>query len=75
MPITPFLRHEAFQPEHIDEMSDAFTRACAALGLVDRADPITALVARHIIDVAQTGVHASEALYLSTMSEFKPPAR
>ena len=74
MPITPFLGHEAFEPEHIEAMSDAFTRACAALGLVDGDDPIRALVAHQIIERAQTGVHASEALYLAAMKEFRRPA-
>jgi hypothetical protein len=71
MPITPFLRDRAFDPETIAAMSAAFTEACAALGLADRTDPITELVARHIIELAQTGVRTSDALYLGTMQRFK----
>ena len=40
MPIIPFLRGQVFDPELIEAMSMAFTKACDTLGLVDRADPI-----------------------------------
>ncbi len=74
MPITPFLPSQAFQPEQIEAMSEAFTRACKSLGLAVQSDPITALVARRVIELAQTGVHTPNALYLATMREFKPNA-
>jgi hypothetical protein len=34
MPIRPFLSGQAFDPETIQVMSDAFTSICADLGLV-----------------------------------------
>ncbi len=71
MPITPFLRNQAFDPDLIDAMSAAFTQACTTLGLVDRADPITELVARYIIELAQRGIRTHTALYLATIEEFK----
>jgi hypothetical protein len=71
MLITPFLRNQAFEPEHIVAMSEAFRRARTSLGLADRADPITELVARHIIEQAQAGVRTANALYLSAMGEFE----
>lgn len=71
MPITPFLRHQVFHPEHIETMSIAFVQACGSLGLADRTDPITELVARHIIDAAQRGIRTKVGLYLSAMQEFK----
>jgi hypothetical protein len=71
MPITPFLRNQSFDPELVAAMSVAFTNASAALGLADRTDQITALVAGYIIGLAQKGVRTSEALYLDTMREFK----
>jgi len=46
--------------------------ATKALGLVDRTDPITELVARHIIKLAQSGIRTENALYLATIEEFKP---
>ena len=71
MQVTPFLRNEAFQPEHITAMSEALTHACRSLGLADRSDPITEIVARHIIEAAQRGIYDETALYLSAMKEFK----
>ena len=71
MPITPFLRNQAFDPEAIQVMSSAFTKACATLGLADRSDPITALLALHIIKAAQRGIKTDAALYSSAMQEFK----
>ncbi len=71
MPITPFLRDHDFEPEHIVAMSEAFTRACESLGLVDRTDAFTAIVASHIIEGARRGLRTAEALYLDAMQEFK----
>jgi len=39
---------------------------------LDRTDPITELVARHIIKLAQSGIRTENALYLATIEEFKP---
>ena len=53
-------------------MSGAFTDACKALGLApDHTDPITELVARHIIELAQRGIRTKATLLLRTMQEFK----
>ncbi len=71
MPITPFLRNQPFDPEIIDAMSSAFAKACDALGLSDRADTITELVARQIIEAAQRGIRNETALYLNVLQEFK----
>lgn len=70
MPITPFLRNEAFDPELIEAMSAAFVRVCSAIGLHDRSDPMTETVARHIIELAQRGIGTAEALYESAMLTF-----
>jgi hypothetical protein len=72
MPIAPFLRDEAFDPELIAIMSAALTKTCAALGLLDRTDRMTELVARYIIEAAQRGIRNETALYLSALKEFKP---
>ena len=71
MPIIPFLRGQAFDPELIEAMSTAFTNACETLGLIDRADPITELVARQIIEFAERGVRTQTALYFMTVEKFK----
>ena len=77
MPIRPFLSGRPFDPQAIEAMSAAFTQACAHLGLVERDDPMTRFVARHIIDFAQRGVGTKTALYMNTIQEFRrnPQAR
>jgi hypothetical protein len=55
MPIRKFLDGEAFEPETIQSMGDALAGACRALGLADRDDPATRLVAAKIIELARAG--------------------
>jgi hypothetical protein len=74
MPITPFLRDQAFDPETTVAMGAAFTEACKALGLTDRNDQMTEIVAKHIIELAQRGIRTEPALYSRTMEEFKANA-
>lgn len=71
MPITPFLRGQAFDPDILRAMGDAFIEAQKTLGLKDRNDKLTELVARRIIELAQQGVKTKAALYLMTVQEFK----
>ncbi len=70
MPITPFLAGQAFGPEAIQTMSDAYLRACKRLGLSDRADPATELVALRVIHLAQRGILDTDALLKRTLQEF-----
>jgi hypothetical protein len=55
MPIVRLLQYEAFGPEDIKVITAAFEDALNSLGLVDRADPLTEIVATKIIECAQTG--------------------
>jgi hypothetical protein len=56
MPIYRLLEREAFQPELVAVMGDVFEDVLQTLGLVDREDPLTKLIARKVIELAQTGV-------------------
>ena len=49
------LEREAFSPEDIQVMTAAFEDTLAALQLIDRLDPLTEMVAKKIIECAQTG--------------------
>ena len=56
MPLESLLRAElVFGPEDVAVLTSAFEDALRRLGLVDRTDPATTLVARAIIEAAQTG--------------------
>jgi hypothetical protein len=72
MPITPFLRNQAFDPETVEAMAKAFVITCEALGLTDRTDAMTELVAQKIIELAQRGLKNPFTLHVATMQEFEP---
>jgi hypothetical protein len=65
MLITPFLNGQAFDPETIEAMGKAFVTTCEALGLSDRTDAMTELVAKKIIELAQRGYKNPTALHLA----------
>ena len=56
MPITPFLAHQAFEPEIIETMSAAFVAACGALHLKIGDYPAARVVAQKVIELEQRGV-------------------
>jgi hypothetical protein len=55
MPIIPLLQNQAFDPEDIEVISKAFEDTLSSLGLSYRTDPLTEMVAKKIIEWAQTG--------------------
>ena len=71
MPITPFLRGQAFDPELVNAMGVAFSETCGALGLTERSHPITTLVAEKIIELAERGLRNPTAIHGMAMTELK----
>jgi elongation factor P hydroxylase len=71
MPITPFLKGQAFDPELVNAMGAAFSKTCDALGLTQRTDPLTALVAEKIIELAQRGLRNPATMHRMAMSELE----
>jgi hypothetical protein len=69
VPTTPFLKGQAFDPELVEAMGAAFVSTCDALGLTDRNDAITALVAEKIIELAQRGLRNPTAIHMLAMRE------
>jgi hypothetical protein len=55
VPLYRLLQNCAFDAEAVEAMSAAFEEACHVLGLAERTDPLRDMVARKIIDCAQTG--------------------
>ena len=49
------LQQTAFTPEQISPMVAAYEECLRVLKLADRSDPITEMVAKAIIEIAQTG--------------------
>ncbi|MPZ38470.1 MAG: hypothetical protein GEU95_10425 [Rhizobiales bacterium] len=54
MPLIRLLQNSGFEPELITVMSAAFDQACCQLGLAETEDPLREIVARKIIECAQT---------------------
>jgi len=74
VPIIPYLRGQAFDPETIKVMSGVLEQACADLGLkskTTRKNDAAEIVAESIIRHVQRGVRTQEELYLATMADFK----
>jgi hypothetical protein len=50
------LQESAFSPEDIDRIAAAYEAALKILHLPDRNDPVTEIVAKRIIEIAQSGI-------------------
>ena len=71
MPIYRLFEAGAFEPEMIATMGDVFEDVLRTLGLVDREDPLTAMVARKVIELAQTGERDPLRLKQLTLEAFE----
>ncbi len=55
MPIYRELQFEVFDPEEVKVISVAFDDVLGELGLVDRSDPVVAVVAKRVVEFAKKG--------------------
>jgi hypothetical protein len=62
MAIYRLLQNSAFAPEDIAALVAAYDECLRTLKLRDRSDPITEIVAKKIIEIAQTGIRDSAQL-------------
>ena len=70
VPITPFLQDRAFDPETGQAVANALVMTCQALGLSNRDDAMTQLVAEKIIELAKRGLNDPIELHLAAIKEF-----
>ena len=63
-------QHAAFDPETIEIMSAAYEGACEALNLADRTNPLTYLVAKKIIELAQRGERDPDQMRQQALKAF-----
>jgi hypothetical protein len=56
MPIDRLLQQSSLSPDTIARLKVAYARTLSSLGLVDRNDPITEMVAKKLIEVAHRGI-------------------
>ena len=57
MTICKLLKGSPLEPEQIRSLVAAYEKTLRKIGLVDRDDPITEMIARKIVEIAQTGSH------------------
>lgn len=63
------LQKSAFGPEDTRRMGEAYELALVALGLRDRNDPLTEIVAKLIVEIAQTGLKDPETICANALSQ------
>ncbi len=74
LPMAPYLAGLSFDPEATEAMGRAFAMACRSLGLADTSDPMTQMIARHIIEAAGAGERDPDRLYQAVLNWAKPAA-
>jgi hypothetical protein len=70
MPLCAFVHEADYEPELLASMGIAFAAACEALGLADKSDKVTELVASRIIALARCGEHDAERLKAAVLKTF-----
>ena len=70
VPMTPFLKSKAIDPDLTHAMGMAFEKTCRTLGLAPTNDPATEAVARVIIDLTEAGERDPELLYHRALAHF-----
>jgi len=73
MPIYRLLQNMPMGPEDIRRLTTAFEHALRTLGIVDRGDPLAELLARKIIEVAQTGIREPADISAQAIKEIGIP--
>jgi hypothetical protein len=71
MSIERLLQERVFDPEIIAVMSEAYGRALRMLGLRERTDPFTEMLAQTVIAIVEGGVRDAERIYEMTMAALK----
>ena len=67
MAIYRLLKNSTLEPEEISRITEAYEQALHTLCVKDRDDPLTEMIAKKIIKIAQTGTH--DAAQLSALLE------
>jgi hypothetical protein len=73
MAIYRLLKGSPLEPEQIKSLVAAYEKTLRKFGLVDRDDPITEMIARKIVEIAQTGVHDPAQLSAMAIKEIGIP--
>jgi hypothetical protein len=72
MAIRHWVQTTAFGPEDIARLVEAYEQVLANLGMTDRSDPATELIAKTIIGLAQNGETDPARLSAMTLAMLNP---
>jgi hypothetical protein len=71
VPIYELLKSNAsFDPEEVAMLGNVFEDVLQTLGLVDREDPLTVMVAKGLVGYAKTGIRDPDRLKALTVQAF-----
>jgi hypothetical protein len=71
MPIKRLLERHVFPPELVVILGEVFEDVLKTLDLNNREDPLTELIAKKVIDLAQSGEHNPIRLKALTVQAFE----
>ena len=71
MAIYRLLQKSAFGPDDTLRMGEAYELAVVELGLRDRNDPLTEIVAKLIIEIAEMGVKDPRTICTNALSQLR----
>ncbi len=70
MPIRAFIQDTSFDPEAIEVLNTAYLGVCSDLGLTDRSDGATEMVAKRVIELAKD-TRDPERLRAAVLASFR----
>jgi pyrimidine operon attenuation protein/uracil phosphoribosyltransferase len=73
MPIYRLLQSLPRGPAEISRLTTAYEQALRAIGIVDRGDPLAELLAKKIVEVAQTGIREPADISAQAIKEIGIP--
>jgi hypothetical protein len=73
MTIHRILQNTPFGPEDIEILVSAYEQTLRELGLKDRSDPLTEIVAKKVIEIRQTGIRDPAQIFQLTIKELGLP--
>jgi hypothetical protein len=73
MPILHPLENLPLGPEEIRQMTAAYEQALDKLGLIDRSDPLTEIIAKKIVEVVQAGERNPARISRRALLELRIP--
>ncbi len=71
MAIYRLLQNSTLEPEEISRITKAYEQALHTLCVKDRDDPLTEMIAKMIIKIAQSGIHDAAQLSALAIKELE----